>query len=146
MIQPTQEEFAIRAKQYIDTYNKRYEDQPFHQLYFHSCDAKKRCLELTHPIYPEELNVFNGLHGGAMAWLVDSCAGLLCRSYLDVTVCVTVNLNINYIKSVSPEDPIVIRAAISGPGRRIVNINMDIRNRDTDQLYCTASSVFYICE
>ena len=81
-----------------------------------------------------------------MAWLVDSCAGLLCRSYLDVTVCVTVNLNINYIKGVSPEDPIVIRAAISGPGRRIVNINMDIRNRDTDQLYCTASSVFYICE
>lgn len=146
MIRPTQEEFTQRALSCIDAYNAHYEKFPAHQLSFYSCDTQKRCLELTHIIREDELNVYNTLHGGAMAWLVDSCAGLLCRSFMNITACVTTNLTLNYIRSVSPDDPIIIRAVLSNEGRRVLHLNMDIHNRDTEQLYCTASAVFYVCE
>ena len=146
MIHPTQDEFAQRAQNCIDAYNAHHEKFPAHQMFFYSCDADKRCLELTHTIFPDELNVYNTLHGGAMAWLVDSCAGLLCRSYMNITACVTTNLNLSYIKAIPPDDPIVIRATLSNEGRKVLHLTMDIHHRDTQQLYCTASSTFYVCE
>lgn len=146
MIRPTLEEFAQRAQSCISTYNKYYENFPAHQFHFHSCNAALRQLELTHAICPDELNVYNTLHGGAMAWMVDSCAGLLCRSYMNITACVTTNLNLSYIKAIPPDDPIVIRATLSNEGRKVLHLTMDIHHRDTQQLYCTASSTFYVCE
>ena len=146
MIRPTQEEFARRAKSCIDTYNKFYENFPEHRFHFYSCDAELRQLELVHTICPAELNVYNTLHGGAMAWMVDSCAGLLCRSYMNITACVTTNLSLSYIKAIAPHDPIVIRANLSNEGHRMLHLTMDIHHRDTRQLYCTASAAFYVCE
>lgn len=146
MTRPTQEEFAQRAQSCIATYNKHYERFPSHQLHFYSCDAEKRVLQLTHTICPDELNVYDTLHGGAMAWLVDSCAGLLCRSYMDITACVTTNLNLSYIRSISPADPIIIRATLSNEGRKVLHLTMDIHHQDTEMLYCTASASFYVCE
>lgn len=146
MIRPTQEEFTQRALSCINTYNAHYEKFPAHQLSFYSCNAELRCLELTHTVCPDELNVYDTLHGGAIAWLVDSCAGLLCRSYMNITACVTTNLNLSYIRSISPDDPIVIRATLSNEGRKVLHLNMDIHHRDTQQLYCTASSTFYVCK
>lgn len=146
MIQPTNEEFAERAIACIDKYNSHYVQFPSHQLSFYSCDAQKQELQLTHTVFPDELNVYNTLHGGAMAWLVDSCAGLLCRSYMNITACVTTNLSLNYIRSIAPHDPIIIRAVLSNQGRKVLHLTMDIHHRDTQQLYCTASSTFYVCE
>ncbi len=146
MIRPTNDEFARRAMACIDKYNSRYVQFPSHLLSFYSCDAQKRELQLTHTICPDELNVYNTLHGGAMAWLVDSCAGLLCRAYMDITACVTTNLNLSYIKAISPDDPIVIRAVLSNEGRRMLHLTMDIHHRETEQLYCTASAAFFVCE
>ncbi len=146
MIRPTQDEFTQRALSCINTYNTHYEKFPSHQLSFYSCDAKKRVLQLTHTIHPDELNVYNTLHGGAMAWLVDSCAGLLCRSYMDITACVTTNLNLSYIRSIPPDDPIIIQSTLSNQGRKMLHLTMDIHHRDTELLYCTASASFYVCE
>ena len=146
MIRPSQEEFTQRAKSCIDTYNRFYEKFPAHRVNFYSCNAALRQLELSHTICPDELNVYNTLHGGAMAWMVDSCAGLLCRSYMNITACVTTNLSLSYIRSISPDDPIVIRAVLSNEGRRMLHLTMDIHHRDTEQLYCTASATFYVCE
>ncbi|MBQ3131123.1 MAG: PaaI family thioesterase [Clostridia bacterium] len=146
MTPPTQDEFAKRAQSCIDTYNRFYEKYPSHRLSFYSCDAGLRQLELTHTICPDELNVYNTLHGGAMAWMVDSCAGLLCRSYMNITACVTTNLNLSYIRSISPDTPIVIRSNLSNEGRRMLHLTMDIHHMDTEQLYCTASATFYVCE
>lgn len=146
MPSPTQEEFAKRALSCLAAYNAHYEKFPAHQLGFYSCDAPARRLELTHTIREDELNVYNTLHGGAMAWLVDSCAGLLCRSYMDITACVTTGLTLNYIRSISPDDPIIIGATLANEGRKVLHLTMDIRHRETAQLYCTASAVFYVCE
>ena len=146
MTRPTQEEFTQRAKSCIDTYNRFYEKFPAHQFSFYSCDAENRQLQLTPTICPDELNVYNTLHGGAMAWMVDSCAGLLCRSYMNITACVTTNLSLSYIKAITPDDPIIIRAVLSNQGRKVLHLTMDIHHRDTEQLYCTAGSTFYVCE
>lgn len=146
MTRPTQQEFTQRAIACIDQYNSHYHSFPCHKFSFHSCNAELRRLELAHAIYPDELNVYDMLHGGAMAWLADSCAGILCRSYMNITACVTTNLNLNYIHPVSPDDPIIICATLANEGRKVLHLNMDIHHRDTGLLYCTASAAFYVCE
>lgn len=146
MIRPTQQEFTQRALACIEKYNQRYVDFPCHQLSFCSCDAEQRRLELTHTIYPDELNVYDTLHGGAMAWLVDSCAGILCRSYMNITACVTTNLTLSYVHHVAANDPIIIAASLANEGRKMLHLTMDIHHRDTGRICCTASASFYVCE
>ena len=45
-----------------------------------------------------------------------------------------------------PDDPIIIGATLANEGRKVLHLTMDIRHRETAQLYCTASAVFYVCE
>ncbi len=144
MIKPTQQELTERAKQNVSHYNSHYAGIPAHNLEFYACNAEQRQLELTHIMSPGEMNIYNYLHGGAIAWLLDSCAGILCRSYMNIKACVTTNININYVRSICGNDPIVIRATLTNEGRKLIHASMDIHHMETQQVFCTASAAFFV--
>ena len=144
MITPTQQELAERAKRNVAHYNSHYTDFPAYNLEFYACNAELRQLELTHTMSPGEMNIYNILHGGAIAWLLDSCAGILCRSYMNIKACVTTNININYIRRIQGDDPIVVRATLANEGRKLIHATMDIHHMDTQQIFCTASAAFFV--
>lgn len=82
-------------------HQKEFEQSPFWNfvgLELH--EANPGNVKLKLPIKEEFTNVRNTVHGGVLVSLVDTAMGFTCRS-LDYDEVVTLQLNTNFIKSVS---------------------------------------------
>jgi 1,4-dihydroxy-2-naphthoyl-CoA hydrolase len=98
--------------------------------------------ELTMPIDPlKHTNLYHVAHGGAMASVADTAMGVACAS-LGRRV-VTLELNMNFIKSAQADTQTLARARVVHNGRNTLVVECDVLG-DGDSLVLKARGTFYV--
>jgi len=95
---------------------------------------------------PQHLNRLGVLHGGLVAMLLDTAAGIAVRSFSRVkeTPTVTVSMTVNYI-SAAKSDEVTATARITGGGRSLKFADAELRDQD-GTLLATASGAYKLLE
>ena len=89
----------------------------------------------------EHLNPYDGLHGGIVASLIDTCAGIgavgLCNKYVTTT-----DLSVSYLRALTG-DRFYIRVDFTHVGGRMISAMCKVINLETDEL-CATGMVSYM--
>jgi acyl-coenzyme A thioesterase 13 len=95
---------------------------------------------------PQHLNRLGVLHGGLVAMLLDTAAGLAVRNFSrdKESPTVTVSMTVNYI-SVAKSDEVTATARITGGGRSLKFAEAELRDQD-GTLLATASGAYKLLE
>uniref|UniRef100_A0A8D8PQV7 Acyl-coenzyme A thioesterase 13 n=1 Tax=Cacopsylla melanoneura TaxID=428564 RepID=A0A8D8PQV7_9HEMI len=106
---------------------------------------KGTCIaELT--VEKEHTNIFNTLHGGYIATLVDIITSLAILAHPRVGKGVSVNLNVSYLKPAKLGDELVIEGTTSKAGRTLAYLDCKIYIKSTKEIVATASHCKFIRE
>lgn len=82
---------------------------------------------LTMPVNPEKhTNLYSVLHGGALASLADTVMGVACATMGNRVV--TVDMNINFIKSAGQGDTVCATAQVIHAGRQTMVVESEMRD------------------
>ena len=113
-------------------------------LEFVSCDVEAGELVLKHIVPPAAANPSGNLHGGIIAWLLDSTMGMLSRSYTGYEVTVTMDIHVNFLRAIRIGDEMILKGHITHSGKQIVNVCAEayVNGRKC----ATADSIFYRIE
>lgn len=114
------------------------------KLEYVSADVEKGELVLKHTTIREAANPAGKLHGGIIAWLMDSTMGVLSRSYTGFTRSVTMDIHVNYLRAIDIGDEMVITARITHAGRAVVNICSEATVNG--KICATADAIFFKIE
>lgn len=97
---------------------------------------------LSMPIdFDVHTNHWLGVHGGALATLIDSAGGIACASVGKIAQ--TLNMNINYISNTKGLGKVVADAKIAHDGQSTVVIHTKVRD-DKGNLMCDASTIMFV--
>lgn len=123
-------------KSISDYINNFYEDNPFTKhlgVDIVSIDKGNVCVSLT--IKHEHTNVYGIAHGGVIMSLCDMAMGAACLSVGKKVV--TLDFNINILKSIDMEDVAIVKGMIIHNGRSTVVAECEVFNKDNK--LCTTS-------
>ena len=108
---------------------------------FVGCSAEDGTAVLSHRIDKREINIYGTLHGGIISWLMDSTMGMLGRAYTGYEKMVTVDIHVNFLRTVYADDLTVIKGRVTHAGSKIINLTSELCVED--RLCATADAVFY---
>ena len=95
-------------------------------LRFVSCDPENHSVTLGFRAEDWMRNPKGNLHGGMMASLFDTTMGMLARYEQKVGVCVTVQLNVQYMRMVPNGSDVLITAEAVKTGRTMVFVRSEM--------------------
>ena len=127
-------------KSISDYINNFYEDNPFTKhlgVDIVSIDKGNVCVSLT--IKHEHTNVYGIAHGGVIMSLCDMAMGAACLSVGKKVV--TLDFNINILKSIDMEDAAIVKGMIIG--RSTVVAECEVFNKD-NKLCAKARGTFFV--
>lgn len=82
---------------------------------------------LTMPVDPaKHTNLYHALHGGALASLADTVMGVACATLGNRVV--TIDMNINFIKSAGKGDTVCATAKVIHAGRQTMVVESEMRD------------------
>ncbi len=129
-------------KSISDYINNFYEDNPFTKplgVDIVSIDKGNVCVSLT--IKHEHTNVYGIAHGGVIMSLCDMAMGAACLSVGKKVV--TLDFNINILKSIDMEDVAIVKGMIIHNGRSTVVAECEVFNKD-NKLCAKARGTFFV--
>lgn len=129
-------------KSISDYINNFYEDNPFTKhlgVDIVSIDKGNVCVSLT--IKHEHTNVYGIAHGGVIMSLCDMAMGAACLSVGKKVV--TLDFNINILKSIDMEDVAIVKGIIIHNGRSTVVAECEVFNKD-NKLCAKARGTFFV--
>ena len=129
-------------KSISDYINNFYEDNPFTKhlgVDIVSIDKGNVCVSLT--IKHEHTNVYGIAHGGVIMSLCDMAMGAACLSVGKKVV--TLDFNINILKSIDMEDVAIVKGIIIHNGRSTVVTECEVFNKD-NKLCAKACGTFFV--
>lgn len=99
-------------------------------------------VTLAMPILDDiNTNHWLGLHGGALATLIDSACGIACATLGFIAQ--TLNLNINYISNTRGIGPVTATASVVHCGQTVIVLTVTVQDELGTRM-CEASSVYFI--
>lgn len=104
--------------------------------------AEKESVEIYTDLRPEFKNIYGMVHGGLIATMLDSCAGLTVR--LDGNRYVTLDMNICYFANVK-EGRITAKSRVVKRGRTVTVMNVQMTGEDST-LMAEATVTFFRIE
>lgn len=129
-------------KSISDYINNFYEDNPFTKhlgVNIVSIDKGNVCVNLT--IKYEHTNVYGIAHGGVIMSLCDMAMGAACLSVGKKVV--TLDFNINILKSIDMKDIAIVKGMIIHNGRSTVIAECEVFNKD-NKLCAKARGTFFV--
>lgn len=97
---------------------------------------------LTMPVDPtKHTNLYDSLHGGALASLADTVMGVACATLGNRVV--TIDMNINFIKSAQKQDVVYAEAKVIHCGRKTMVVEAEMQDSG-GQLLGKARGTFMI--
>ena len=91
-------------------------------LEFVSCDVEEGELVLRHTVPQSAANPNGNLHGGIIAWLLDSTMGMLSRCYTGYEMTVTMDIHVSFLRAIHIGDEMILKGHINHSGRQTVNV------------------------
>lgn len=105
-------------------------------------DLRDGMAEVTMPVvFDKHTNLYSVAHGGAVASLADTAMGVACATTGNRVV--TIDMNINYIKSAERETIIRATATVLHKGRTTMVVETDLKDND-NALIAKARGTFYV--
>ncbi|XP_034839753.1 acyl-coenzyme A thioesterase 13-like [Maniola hyperantus] len=107
------------------------------------CDKGKMVTEFQ--VGPEHLNQRGTLHGGFIAHLVDAVStyALTANESVD-TRGVSIDLSISYLSGAKEGDNIEVEAVTRKLGKKIAFLEVEVRNKDKNQVLATGRHTKYV--
>ncbi len=119
-----------------------YDDNPFTKylgIKIISVNEGNVCMSLT--ILHEHTNVYGIAHGGVIMTLCDTAMGAACLSLRKKVV--TLDFNINILKSIDKQDTAIIKSNIIHNGKSTMVAECEIFN-DNNKLCAKARGTFFV--
>lgn len=119
-------------------------DQNLRKLKVVSCSSGRMVTEFQ--VGPEHLNQRGTLHGGFIAHLVDAIStyALTTNEHIE-TRGVSIDLSVTYMTAAREGDNIEIEAITKKTGKKIAFLEVEVRNKDRNQLLATGSYISLKC-
>ena len=133
-------ERVLRAVYVTDGPIQKFNDMMAPELL--SCNAQSMELTAGFRVMEWAVNPIGTLHGGVLAAFIDAACGTLIRYYIEGSSVVTINLNINYIRSAKAGQTVKITASVDKCGRKLKFMHANAYNNETGKLMATASAQF----
>lgn len=111
-----------------------------------SCDAGKQQIEVFHKAEEWAKNVNGTMHGGIIAAVLDSAMGILCRCYAYPHRGPTINLNVNYLRTVHTNEKLFVRAELLRKARNLIWVRAIAWVDDPEKPRAAAEGTFYYKE
>lgn len=106
------------------------------------CSFEEEYLILEIKVKEWMVNPMGFLHGGMMMTCCDMTMGLLAKYLLQTQKCVTVNLNINFIRSTEKGKVMWIKAKMEKRGKRIQFLSAQVFETENEKMLADCSAVF----
>ncbi len=140
----TQAQFEAQAREQCRRFLLRGDDLTSRMpMTFVACSAQERWLELSHEVTWWELNLLESLHGGVIAWLLDTGFGLTLRAFTGDHLTLTTNLQVSYLRPIRQGQTVIIRSRITHLGRTTAQMTSELWTEDPSRPCATASATFY---
>lgn len=98
---------------------------------------------ITMPVNPDKhTNLYNAVHGGAVASLADTVMGVACATTGNRVV--TIDLNINYIKNAAAHETITATGKVIHCGRQTMVVEAEVLAGDANRLIAKARGTFMV--
>lgn len=112
---------------------------------FLSCDWDMRTMILRAEARSWMVNPNGILHGGVTAAYLDLAMGLLCRYCSGGRMTPTIQMDVSYLRSISPTDALCIQAEITKPGFTIFSaVGRIWAEGRPDRLLATATGSYFV--
>ena len=111
---------------------------------FVSADEAKMVFVVEYKIERWMENPRGELHGGALATLFDTVAGLGSISVAETPNVATIDLYINYLSRADGTDTVVLNARIVRAGKRFIRMTIDAFSKDEGHLIATCTANFAV--
>lgn len=109
---------------------------------FLSCNWEDKTLRLCYHNQPWMLNVNGHMHGGMVASVCDMTMGILARYVKGTNNCVTVSLNVEYMRGISSEEDITVEAEVEKAGRNIIFLSAKVYRISDGKMAARANATF----
>ena len=109
---------------------------------FISCDAVSRTLHVAFAVQEWELNPTGTMHGGLLTAAMDMSMGVLARYCLRPRQASTVQLSVNFLRPVQPEQEFHVCAQVDKAGQRILFLHAAISEPGTGKLLANTTASF----
>ncbi|CAH2103853.1 unnamed protein product [Euphydryas editha] len=118
-------------------------DQNLRKVKVVCCDSGKMVCHFQ--VGPEHLNQRGTLHGGFIAHLVDAISTYALTANENVeTRGVSVDLSVSYMSAAKEGDNIEVEAVTRKLGKKLAFLEVEVRNKDNDQLLATGRHTKYV--
>lgn len=107
-----------------------------------ACDPLAKTLTLRFQVQDWMLNPMHILHGGIMTTCCDMTMGLLTKYLVRPQICVTVSLNMNFIRSAKAGEYILVTAKAEKQGHRIQFLSSQVFDEKSQKLLADCTAVF----
>lgn len=104
----------------------------------------KRSLTVAFTVTEEQTNPVGSLQGGILASFFDNTFGPLSFATMRKP-CVSIDMNVNFIRPARPGETVVIRAEFKARGRKLLQMYGEARS-EKDKLIATATSNLMVYE
>jgi uncharacterized protein (TIGR00369 family) len=108
-----------------------------------SFESGKR-ISVAFPVRESQTNPIGTLQGGILSSFFDDAFGMLCFASLHKP-CVSIDMTVNFIRSVKPGLFVVIHAAFKAKGRKLLQVSAEAAG-DNENLVATATSNLMVYE
>lgn len=107
-----------------------------------SCSYAEKTLTFAFPLQPWQVNRVGNLHGGIICTAFDLTVAALARFYAGENFAPTISLDVKYVRPVSVDDTLIVKAAATAAGRRITQLVCEAYSQKTGKLAATGASVY----
>lgn len=111
---------------------------------FISANEEKKTFVVEYKIERWMENPRGELHGGALATLFDTVAGIGSISVAESPNLATLDLYINYLSRAEGTDTVVMNVRIVRAGRRFIRLTIDAFSKDNGSLIATCTANFAV--
>ena len=107
-------------------------------------DLKKQSVTLEFPVRMWELNPVGHMHGGMICSILDITMG--CASYVfsDSMFTPTIQLSVNFVKSICPNDVLLVEGICDHAGSRMVQTRAIATMKETAVLVASANGSYAV--
>lgn len=110
--------------------------------HLNACSRKEKTLTLEFWVEEWMLNPGRTLHGGIMSTCCDMTMGMLARYLTQSQKCVTVNLNMNFLRSAQASETVLVTARAEKQGRRVQFLSAQMTEKESKKQLVDCTAVF----
>lgn len=107
-------------------------------------DIKKKSVTLSYPVHNWQLNPAKNMHGGMICTALDMSMGCVAYAFSGGTFTPTIQLAINFNKSIKENDKLIIEAICDHAGSRMAQLRAIAKVKDCDDVVASANASYAV--